>query len=108
MSKAIQKYTQETIKQANLDVMSGRKILVLETNDVTTRLSDVNIAGLVLLKNSFEELLNTPKDMGMAASMYAHKYLRITPKQKKYLVDMLRTYLKIETLEDAVALHNAA
>ena len=108
MSTAIQKYKQQELKQANLDVMSGRKVLVIETNEATTRLSDVNIAGLVLLKNSFEELLKTPKDLGMAASMYAHKYLRVTPKQKKYLTDMLKTYLKIDTLEAAVELHNAA
>jgi hypothetical protein len=105
---AVQIYKQSELKQANLDVLSGKKVLTIETNDVATRLSDVNIAGLVLLKNALDDLLKKPQDMSMAASMFAHKYVRVSPKQKKYLTDMLKSYLGIETIEAAVEVYTTA
>lgn len=96
MTTAVIKYEQKDLKKACRDVLTGKHQLVVSVTQRADRLSDINIAGMTLLKECFDEL--GPKEVSFLGNMYAHKYEHITPKQYKYLNDLLGKYLDL-TLE---------
>jgi len=93
MSKAIQKYTQETKDKAYLDTLKGANTIEIEANIEYPRLSQTNIAGMMLVKSCFESL--TPKEFSFAAQMYAFKYDKPSVKQLKWLTTLLADHLAL-------------
>lgn len=93
-NNALIRYTQGDLRQAYRDVIRKEHMLELEVVEKAERLTNVNIAGYMLLRDCLDEL--APREAKFAADMYAHKYCGVSFKQARWLSKLMLTYLNVE------------
>jgi len=94
--KALTKYDPRHLRVVTDNVYLGDYTLDIPTDAYNMNLTDTNKAAYTLLKHALFDL--RPNDIKFLGTMSGANF--ITPKQRKYLADLLKRHLDI-TLADA-------
>ena len=99
-NQSLSLYTQDVLNIAYRETIRGQHVLKIAATKVKPRLSDTNIAGYILLRDSLVDM--TPREVKFCATMYEFKYENPSEKQLKWLASLLDKYqgISIEDLTD--------